>query len=456
MLTSENKIRFIAFAMALVVGIVHLASVQFGLNIDPLVLQFLRWVAIGFLTWFAINQKSLSTWILISMVIGAEIGYDFPELGKNLNVLGKIFMKLIKSIIAPLLFGTLIVGIAGHSDMKQVGRMGVKALIYFEVVTTIALAVGLIAINITKAGVGIVPPPDADVIPPHSTQTWQDIILHTFPENIAKSIADGQVLQIVVFTIIFALGLSMCSEEHKRPVLRFAESLSEVMFKFTKIVMYFAPFGVGGAMAYTVSNLGIDVFKNLLMLVITLYASLVVFLLCVLLPIAWWVGVPLKKFWRHVSEPASLAFATASSEAALASAMTNLKKFGLPDKVVGFVLPTGYTFNLDGTTLYLSLAAVFVAQAAGIELTITQQIVMGLTLMLTSKGVAGVARASLVILAGTAASFGLPEWPIAAILGVDALMDMARTTVNVIGNSLAAIVIARWEGEWSPETDIQD
>ena len=467
----------------LLVGVLQvLQALHFTNFDDESVMQPLRWLSLYFLTFLGYKtDKGLTFWILLAMFIGAEIGYDFPKLGNELDVLSKIFMKLIKCIIAPLLFGTLITGIAGHSDMKAVGRMGLKSLIYFEVVTTIALAVGLVMINLTKAGEGIVLPQkntlkgdttsiqnltvlktgekikffngsqELTIGPKTVKQDWKEIILHTFPENIAKSIADGQVLQIVVFCILFAFGLMRAKENHKRSILNFAESLTDVMFGFTKIVMKFAPFGVGGAMAYTISNMGIEVFKNLAMLVGTLYLALIVFILLVFLPIALYIKLPIRKFIQHIAEPASLAFATASSEAALASNMTQLKKFGVPEKIVSFVLPTGYTFNLDGTTLYLSLASVFVAQAAGIHLTIGQQVIMGLTLILTSKGVAGVARASLIILAATAASFDLPEWPIAAIMGVDALMDMARTSVNVIGNSLAAVVIAKWEGEWSPE-----
>ncbi len=443
--------------------------------------RWLSWLLLAFYGYK--TDKSITFWIMLSMFIGAEIGYDFPVVAKNLQVLSKIFMKLIKCVIAPLLFGTLVVGIAGHSDMKQVGRMGVKALIYFEVVTTIALFIGLGAINFTKVGYGISAPSSAGKIDTVSValltavvqadkstklitpdgrelnlqsktipkQDWQEIVLHTFPENIAKSIAEGQVLQIVVFCLLFAFGLTQIPQEKKRSVLGFCESLSEVMFKFTKIIMYFAPIGVGGAMAYTIGTMGIDIFKNLLGLVATLYMALVFFILGVLLPIALYIKLPIRKFLKAVAEPASLAFATASSEAALASAIKNMEEFGIPNKVVAFVLPTGYTFNLDGTTLYLSLASVFVAQAAGIEMSFGTQLVMVFTLMLTSKGVAGVARASLIILAGTASSFGLPDWPIAAILGVDALMDMARTSVNVIGNSLATVFVAWWEGEWEAE-----
>jgi len=278
-----------------------------------------------------------------------------------------------------------------------------------------------------------------------------EVILHVFPENVAKSVAEGQVLQIVVFSVLFAIALALLSEEKRRPMLEFAASLSETMFKFTNIVMYFAPIGVGAAIAYTVGHMGLGILFNLFKLLATLYVALIVFLLGVLLPIALVARVPLRRFIAAVAEPVSIAFATTSSEAALPLAMEKMEELGVPRQIVAFVMPTGYSFNLDGSTLYLSLASIFVAQAAGMHLSFGQQLVIVFTLMLTSKGVAGVPRATLVILLGTAASFGLPEWPILAILGIDELMDMARTSVNVIGNCLATVIVARWEGEMPPE-----
>jgi proton glutamate symport protein len=341
------------------------------------------------------------------------------------------------------------VGIAGHSDLRQVGRMGWKSIVYFEVVTTIALIIGLIAINVSQAGAGIhIPEGFHEELPVTAPQTWQDVILHIFPENFVKSIYNGDVLPIVVFSVIFGIGLAMVKEEKRKPMLLFSESLAETMFKFTNIIMHFAPFGVGAAIAVTVGHLGLDILFSLVKLLLTLYASLIVFLGVVLFGIAYFLKIPIRQFIKAVSEPVAIAFATTSSESALPVAMENMEKFGVPRKIVSFVLPTGYTFNLDGTTLYLSLASVFVAQAAGMHMPIGTQLVMGLTLMLTSKGVAGVPRASLVILLGTVSSFGLPLWPVMAILGIDELMDMARTSVNVIGNALASCVIARWEGEF--------
>src|SRR5665213_1116422 len=449
---NKRKSIIIVFILLTITVAFHLIDIYNFNSISPLFLRILRWVFIASLILFAIFKRSLTTWILVAMVIGVEIGVDFPEVAKDLKVLSQIFLRLVKTIIAPILFSTLVVGIAGHSDLKQVGRMGWKSIVYFEVVTTIALIIGLIAINITQAGVGIhIPPGFHEDLPATVPQTWQDVILHIFPENFVKSIYNGDVLPIVVFSVIFGIGLAMVKEEKRKPMLLFSESLAETMFKFTNIIMHFAPFGVGAAIAFTVGHLGLDILYSLVKLLLTLYASLIVFVGVVLFSIAYFLKIPVRQFIKAVSEPVSIAFATTSSESALPIAMENMEKFGVPRKIVSFVLPTGYTFNLDGTTLYLSLASVFVAQAAGIHLTFGAQVIMGITLMLTSKGVAGVPRASLVILLGTVSSFGLPVWPVMAILGIDELMDMARTSVNVIGNTLASCVIARWEGEFDEQ-----
>ncbi len=436
-----------------VVSLLHLGDWQTWFYIDPLVLMIFRYVLLTVFCLYAYLKNSLTTWIFISMLIGAEIGIDFPEVAVHLKVISKVFLKLIKTIIAPLLFGTLVIGIAGHSNLKQVGRMGWKSIVYFEIVTTIALVIGLVAINITKAGVGInLSNGTHETLPDIPKQTSDDIILHIFPDNIAKSIAEGEILQIVIFSILFGIGVAMLDEKRKKPMLEFAESLSETMFNFTKLIMKMAPFGVGAAIAYTVGHMGIGIMINLFQLLATLYVALIVFILLVFLPIALFIGINIKKFWNAIAEPVSIAFATTSSEAALPKAMAAMEKFGVPRKIVSFVMPMGYSFNLDGTTLYLSLAAIFVAQAAKMDLSWSQQLIMILTLMLTSKGVAGVPRASLVILLATASSFGLPLEPIFIILGIDGLMDMARTSVNVIGNCLATTVIAKWEGELDLET----
>ena len=424
-------------------------------SISKTVLMAFRWVAIAVFVGYALYKRSLTTWILISMIVGAEFGYDLPQIAVKMQVVSMIFLRLIKTIIAPLIFATLVVGIAGHSNLKQVGRMGWKSLVYFEIVSTIALFIGLLAINISKAGVGVNVPDVVNQaeVPTVPVQTGTDIILHIFPENIAKSIYEGQVLQIVVFSIIFGIAVAMIKDKYKLPMLRFTESLAEAMFKFTQLVMYFAPFAVFAAIAYSIGHMGLDILFNLFKLLATLYVSLVIFLLVVLLPVALLFRIPLRRFINAVSEPVVIAFATTSSESALPIAMERMEEFGVPRKIVAFVMPTGYSFNLDGTTLYLSLATIFVAQISGIHLPLEKQLLIVFTLMLTSKGVAGVPRASLVILLGTAASFGLPTWPIYIILGIDELMDMARTSVNVLGNCLATAVIARWEGEFNPPPD---
>jgi proton glutamate symport protein len=413
----------------------------------------LRWAAIGMLTVFAIQRRSLTPWIFVAMVAGAELGFDAPVLAVNLRVFSDIFLRLIKTIVAPLILATLITGIAGHGDLKSVGRMGIKSLIYFEVATTLALVIGLTAINLSHAGVGLSLPPataSEGITAPPPTR-WQDFLLHIFPENIAKSVAEGQILQVAVFAVFFGIALATLNEKKRAPMLNFFESLSEVMFKFTNVVMYFAPIGVGAAMAFTVGQMGLGVLVNLGKLILTLYGALIAFGLLVLLPAALLFRVPVRRFLAAVAEPATIAFATSTSEAALPRAMEAMEALGVPRRIVAFVIPAGYSFNLDGSTLYLAVGSIFVAQAAGVHLSLGQQLVMMVTLMLTSKGVAGVPRATLVVLLATAATFHLPTEPIFVILGVDALNDMARTTVNVVGNCLASVVVAKWEGEFGAE-----
>jgi len=449
---NSNRLLLILAFVALLSAVgISIAVVQGWLHVPAPMLMAARWLALMPLVYYGFHKKSLTTTILISMVIGVEVGLDFPEFSQNLKVFSQIFLRLIKSIIAPLLFGTLVYGIAGHSNIKQVGRMGWKSILYFEVVTTLALFIGLAAINLTKAGEGIQLPPNthSDVLPANK-QTITDVILHVFPENIAKSIYDGAVLEIVVFSILFGIGVAMVEEKYRHPVVKFVEALSEVMFKFTSLIMMLAPIAVGAAIAYTVGHMGLGILVNLTKLLLTLYAALLFFLVAVLFPVALLFKVPVKKFVQAIIEPVSIAFATTSSESALPKAMKAMEHLGVPRKVVAFVMPMGYSFNLDGTTLYLSLASIFVAQAAGVHLSFTTQLTMVFTLMLTSKGVAGVPRASLVILLGTLSSFGLPIEPVFIILGIDELMDMARTSVNVIGNCLATVVIAQWEGEFHP------
>lgn len=464
-----KKVKIITLVTVLIAAIVH------GINyFSPISNTFILAANLLFafgLVLYAVFRKHLTTWILVSIVLGIIIGRDFPGVALSLRPLSQGFIKLVKTIVGPILFATLVYGIAGHSDLKQVGRMAWKSLLYFYSATTIALFIGLAAINISKAGVGI----DASKIPHEelpktstvkeadasmlenipdqyhwiykTTSFFRDV----FPENIIKSIYENQVLQIVVFAVIFGIGLAQLPENKKKPLVDFMDSLAETMFKYTHIIMYFAPIGVGAAMAYTVGHMGIDILKYLFLLLLTLYCALIAFILLVLLPVALFIKIPIRNFIDAIKEPVSIAFATTSSDAALPVVMQNMEKFGVPRKIVSFVVPTGYSFNLDGTTLYLSLASIFVAQAAGMHLSFGQQLLICVTLMITSKGVAAIPRASLIILIATADQFGLPLFIIAAILGIDELMDMGRTSVNVIGNCLASCVVAKWEGEFDME-----
>jgi len=398
-----------------------------------------------------IPRLSLTQWIFVRMGIGLIIGCTAPEFAVDLRPLSTIFLRLIKCIVAPLIFATLVVGIAGHGDLKQVGRMGVKAIVYFEVVTTIALFIGLAVVNIMKPGVGASLQTAAnagDIVA--KKQTFSDVLVHVFPQSFFQAAAEGEVLQVVVFTLIFSFALALVAKEKREIMISFCDSLAETMFKFTNIVMKYAPVGVAAAIAVTVGNKGLSVLINLGLLILSLYIALTVFVVFVLGTVALIARVPIRQFVNAVKEPALIAFSTSSSEAALPKAMLAMEALGVPRRIVSFVIPTGYSFNLDGSSLYLSLAAIFVAQAAGIDLSVGQQIVIVLTLMLTSKGVAGVSRAALVVLAGTLSSFGLPLEGVAVLLGVDQLMDMGRTMVNVIGNCLATVVVARWEGEFKP------
>ena len=446
----KNKVLFVAVASFAVTAALIAVS-QYLIPLPATLLLTLRWISIATFVLYALYRRTLTTWILVAMVIGAVLGHDWPRVALHLRLLSMIFLRLIRCIIAPLLFGTLVSGIAAHANLKKVGRMGLKAIIFFEAVTTPALFIGLAAINLSRAGVGIHLPPVSGETLQVQRMSASETILHIFPENLAKSVAEGQILQVVVFSILFGIALAMVREERRRPLVNLAESLTETMFKFTNLVMYMAPLGVGAAIAYTVGSTGMGILFNLAKLLLTLYVALLVFILFVLMPVAILVRVPLKKFIAAVAEPVSIAFGTASSEAALPRAMEAMEAIGVPRSVVAFVMPTGYSFNLTGSTLYLSLAAIFVAQAAGVHLSLGQQLLLMLTLMLTSKGVAGVSWAAIVILLGTAGSFGLPTEPIFILLGIDQLMDMGRTSVNVLGNCLGTVVISRWEGDFGKE-----
>jgi len=468
----KSKIGFITLISISIALIVTLLKEFNILQISEMAMMCVRWIVGIVLVSFALSKRSLTTWILVCMLLGVFVGVDFPNFAAALHPLSKGFIKLVKTIVGPILFGTLVYGIAGHSDLKQVGRMAWKSMLYFFCATSCAIFIGLAVINITHAGVGVdvqhmpqeqlpaVKAADTELerLPAHvhGVYKFTNFFYDLFPENIVKSMYENRVLQIVVFSVLFGIGLAMVEEKKRKPIVDFAEGLSEVMFKFTNLIMYFAPIGVGAAMAFTVGHLGVDILKNLFMLLGSLYIALVVFVLLVFVPIMLFLKIPIKKFIQAVKEPVSIAFATTSSDAALPKAMSNMEKFGVPRKIVSFVIPTGYSFNLDGTSLYLSLASIFVAQAAGMHLSIGQQLAIAFTLMITSKGVAAVPRASLIVLIATAEQFGLPVFIIAAILGIDELMDMARTSVNVIGNCLATVVIAKWEGEFDENATADD
>ena len=401
--------------------------------------------------WRRLRRVSLTQWIVFSMVAGTLLGWFTPGFAVHLQILSTIFLRMIKALIAPLIFGMLVVGIAGHGDdLKRVGRLALRSIVYFEVVTTLALVVGLVCVNVIRPGEGV---PIAAASASQgaalaATHVSADTVLvHVVPQSIAESAANNEVLQIVFFAVLFGVAVTKVRSGPKQTMLAVCESLSEVMFKFTGLVMAFAPFGIGGAIAYTVGKNGLGVLRGLGLLVGTLYIALIVFAAGVLWPVAALARVPIRRFIRAVKEPWLIAFSTASSEAALPLAMEEMERFGVPRRIVAFVLPTGYSFNLDGSTLYLAVASVFVAQAAGVHMGLGGQLLMMLTLMLTSKGVAGVPRAGLVILSGALTQFGLPLQGVAVIVGVDALMDMARTSINVVGNCLASAVMAKWEGE---------
>ncbi len=406
-------------------------------------------------------RPSLTTQILIGLVVGGFVGWLRPDWGNKVYFLRDIFLNLIKSIIAPLVFSTIVVGIAGAGSLKKVGRMGLKALIYFEIATTAALAIGLAVVNLTKPGVGVAlvagPNDVVNTVAQTHPKTLLEIITHIFPASVIEAMARGDVLQIVAFSVLFAMAVSAVREKGK-PIVAVAESLMQVMFMFTNYVMMFAPVGVGAAMAHTIGTQGLGVLLNLGNLILSLYVALVILIVLVFGGIILLLRIPLRQFVRAVREPATLAFATTSSESALPKAMESMERFGVPPHIVGLVIPTGYSFNLTGSTLYLAMASVFVAQAAetttGHHIGLGQQLTTMLALMVTSKGVAGVPRSSLVILLATLNSFlpaGLGPIGVAVIFGVDELMDMGRTCVNVIGNCLGTVVVARWEGEFDEE-----
>jgi proton glutamate symport protein len=407
----------------------------------------LRWSGFALFVPYALRRRSLLVWTFLAMLAGAELGVDAPHFAAQTRFLGDIFLRLIRMIVAPLIFGGIVTGIAGHDELRGVGRVALKAIVFFEAVTTVGLILGAVAINITKAGVGVVLPAAAAVAPVARPETWQQILLNIFPENIAQAVAQNQILQVAVFALLFGTALATLPDARRAPLVSVLQSLTETMFKLTKIIMYMAPVAAGAALAFTVGSMGLATMLPLVKLAVTCYVTLIIFVVFVFAPILMLARVPVGKFAAAVAEPAAIGFATTSSEAALPLAMERMEEFGVPRWIVSFVIPMGYSFNLTGSTLYLAMAALFAAQAGGLHLSVVQQIVLLATLALSSKGIAGVPRATLVVLRGVAGSFQIPNAAVFMLLGVDTLMDMGRTGLNVVGNCMAAAVVARWEGE---------
>jgi proton glutamate symport protein len=421
------------------------ASIVHG---PPSVALAMRWIAIGLFVPVAVRRRSLLIWTFFLMLAGAELGADAPHVAAQTHVIGEVFLRLIRMIVAPLIFGGIVTGIAGHGELRGVGRVALKAIAYFELVTTLGLIIGLVAINLSQAGVGVTLPAAMQAsIPAAHPEGWQQIVLNIFPENIALAVAQNQILQVAVFALLFGTALATMPDAKRAPLVSVLQSLTETMFRLTRIITYMAPLAAGAAMAYTVGSMGLATLLPLVKLVGTYYAALIAFVVCAVVPSLLIARISFRGFLTAIAEPAALGFATTSSEAALPLAMERMEEFGVPRWIVSFVIPMGYSFNMTGGSVYLSMAAIFAAQAAAIHLSFGEQFVMLLTLMLTSKGVAGVPRASLVILLASAAALNIPTTAILLILGVDTLMDMGRTAMNVIGNCMAAAVVARWEGE---------
>jgi proton glutamate symport protein len=409
----------------------------------------IRVLGLAVLTLATAKRRSLTAWTFFAILAGAELGADWPAIAVHLHVLAEIFLRLVRVIVAPLILGTLTTGIAGHGQLRSLGRIALKTLVYFEVVTTLALLIGAVAINLSRAGEGVVIP--AAVLAQETVANapqhvgLEAFLLNVFPENLASAVAQNQILQVAVFSVLLGVALALLAEEKRAPLLAVLDSFTAAMFQFTKLIMYLAPVAAGAALSYTVGSMGISTLLPLARLLATFYAALVALVLLVFVPALWLSRISLRGFWRAVSEPAAIGFATSTSESALPLAMERMEEFGVPRWIVSFVIPSGYSFNMTGSSLYVSTAAIFAAQVSGIRMSIGEQAVMLLTLMLTSKGIAGVPRATLMILLATAASFHLPSAPIMMILGVDALIDMGRTALNVTGNCLAAAVVAKWE-----------
>ena len=406
----------------------------------------LRVAGLGLGTAIGVRRSSLLFWTLLAMPIGIELGIDAPHVAAQTRFLGDLFLRLVRMIVAPLLFATITTGIAGHGQLRSIGRVAIKALVYFEVVTTLGLVIGAIAMQIAGAGWGVSLAAGSGAAPVVAAQqSWQQIVLNIFPENIAQAVAQNQVLQVALFSVLFATALAMLPEKKRAPLLPVLQALADVMFQLTRIIMLLAPVAAGAALAYTVAGTGLSTLLPLLKLGVTYYVALTAFTLLVQLPTLVIFRIPIRGFIAAVSEPASIGFATTTSEAALPLAMERMEEFGVPRWIVSFVIPTGYSFNMTGSSVYLSMAAIFCAQAAGIHLSLGKLVAMLAILMLASKGVAGVPRAVLVVLLATASAVELPTAPILLILGIDTLMDMGRTLMNVVGNCMAAAILARSE-----------
>lgn len=446
--TDTRGSRFVAI-VAILGAVLLIAGVVVGLLVHSVAGMALRWIGIALFTAIAVRRPSLMLWTFLAMLAGVEVGLDAPKFAAEARLPGDLFLRLIRMIVAPLVFATITTGIAGHGHLRAVGRVAVKALIYFEVVTTLGLVIGTVAMNLSGAGWGVVVPPAAETVAPpaQAAQTWQQTVINLFPENIAQAVAQNQILQVAIFSVLFGCALAMLPEAKKAPLITVLQSLADVMFQITRFVMYLAPLAAGAAIAYTVGRTGLSTLLPLARLVGTYYVALAAFSLLVLLPILLLYRIPLRRFIEAVGEPAAIGFATTTSEAALPLAMERMEEFGVPRWIVSFVIPTGYSFNMTGSSVYLSMAAVFVAQAAGIHLTVGREIAILAILVVASKGVAGVPRATLVVLLATASAIALPVAPILLILGVDTLMDMGRTMMNVLGNCMASAVMARSEGE---------
>jgi proton glutamate symport protein len=442
---AQRAVRVLASAAPVFIAAGLAASV---LRARPETAVALRWLGFALFVPFAVRRRSLLLWTFFAMAAGAVLGVDAPHVAAGIRFFGDLFLRLVRMIVAPLIFGGIVTGIAGHGELRGVGRVGIKALIFFEVVTTFGLLLGLVAINVSRAGVGVALPAVTNAPAPAApAEGWQQIVLNVFPENIAQAVAQNQVLQVAVFALLFGIALAKLPAPRRTPLVDVLQSLTETMFRMTRIIMLLAPLAAGAALAYTVGAMGLATLLPLVKLVVTYYVALAAFILLILVPIILLARIPLRSFVIAIAEPAAIGFATTTSEAALPLAMERMEEFGVPRWIVSFVIPTGYSFNMTGSSLYLSMAAIFAAQAAGIHLSAGEQLMMFATLLLTSKGVAGVPRAVLVILMGTASSFHIPTVAVLLLLGVDTLIDMGRASMNVVGNCLASAVVAKWEGE---------